>query len=232
MIKDAAIQGEGYFGGRQQARRAPDRDRPRPRLRLRGGGHPRGRGRRPRPRRARDRDRAARSRSGNIFKLGTRYSEPLGATYLDEEGSGAPDRDGQLRDRPGPHRRRGDRAGRRRARDRVAAVDRAVAGPPRRARQGRRRGRRGGGADLRAAARGRRRGRATTTATRGRARSSPTPSCSAARCGSPSAPGRSPRERSRRRCARSGAEERLPAIAHAAAAARAARAIGVGRRRR
>ena len=23
---------------------------------------------------------------GNIFKLGTRYSEPLGATYLDEEG--------------------------------------------------------------------------------------------------------------------------------------------------
>src|SRR5690606_13997902 len=24
---------------------------------------------------------------GNIFKLGTRYSEPLGATYLDEQGS-------------------------------------------------------------------------------------------------------------------------------------------------
>ena len=30
-----------------------------------------------------------RSRSGNIFKLGTRYSEPLGATYLDEDGHGA-----------------------------------------------------------------------------------------------------------------------------------------------
>ncbi len=27
---------------------------------------------------------------GNIFKLGTRYSEPLGATYLDEEGSEQP----------------------------------------------------------------------------------------------------------------------------------------------
>ena len=27
---------------------------------------------------------------GNIFKLGTRYSEPLGATYLDEEGSERP----------------------------------------------------------------------------------------------------------------------------------------------
>src|SRR3712207_8676546 len=27
---------------------------------------------------------------GNIFKLGTRYSEPLGATYLDEEGRERP----------------------------------------------------------------------------------------------------------------------------------------------
>ena len=27
---------------------------------------------------------------GNIFKLGTRYSEPLGATYLDESGSEQP----------------------------------------------------------------------------------------------------------------------------------------------
>jgi prolyl-tRNA synthetase len=27
---------------------------------------------------------------GNIFKLGTRYSEPLGATYLDEAGRGQP----------------------------------------------------------------------------------------------------------------------------------------------
>ena len=28
---------------------------------------------------------------GNIFKLGTRYTEPLGATYLDEDGQGAAD---------------------------------------------------------------------------------------------------------------------------------------------
>ena len=27
---------------------------------------------------------------GNIFKLGTRYSEPLGATYLDEDGAERP----------------------------------------------------------------------------------------------------------------------------------------------
>ena len=27
---------------------------------------------------------------GNIFKLGTRYSEPLGATYLDEDGKQKP----------------------------------------------------------------------------------------------------------------------------------------------
>ncbi len=50
---------------------------------------------------------------GNIFKLGTRYSEPLGATFLDDAGERAADRDGQLRDRPGADRRRGDRAGRR-----------------------------------------------------------------------------------------------------------------------
>ena len=49
---------------------------------------------------------------GNIFKLGTRYSEPLGATYLDESGTVAADRDGLLRDRPGAHRRRRRRAAR------------------------------------------------------------------------------------------------------------------------
>ena len=27
---------------------------------------------------------------GNIFKLGTRYSEPFGATYLDEAGASSP----------------------------------------------------------------------------------------------------------------------------------------------
>ena len=36
---------------------------------------------------------------GNIFKLGTRYSEPLGARYLDEDGQGAADLDGVVRHR-------------------------------------------------------------------------------------------------------------------------------------
>ena len=38
---------------------------------------------------------------GNIFKLGTRYSEPLGARYLDEQGKEQLDLDGLLRHRPG-----------------------------------------------------------------------------------------------------------------------------------
>ena len=76
-------------GGRERARRAPARRRARPRLRARVG------------RRAARWRRATRDPSGspiriepaievgNIFKLGTRYSEPLGATYLDEDGQGA-----------------------------------------------------------------------------------------------------------------------------------------------
>ena len=57
---------------------------------------------------------------GNIFKLGTKYSEALGATYLDESGKEQPDRDGLLRHRPGAHRRRGARA--------VATTSRAASG--------------------------------------------------------------------------------------------------------
>ena len=53
---------------------------------------------------------------GNIFQLGTRYSEPLGATYLDESGGEQPIVDGLLRHRPGAHRRRRGGAVRRRAR--------------------------------------------------------------------------------------------------------------------
>ena len=63
---------------------------------------------------------------GNIFKLGTRYSEPLGATYLDEEGSEQLDLDGLLRHRPGAHRGRRHRAVRRRAGHLLAARDRPV----------------------------------------------------------------------------------------------------------
>ena len=36
---------------------------------------------------------------GHIFKLGTFYSQPFGAMFLDEDGAGAADRDGQLRHR-------------------------------------------------------------------------------------------------------------------------------------
>ena len=108
---------------------------------------------------------------GNIFKLGTRYSEPLGATYLDESGTRAADRDGQLRDRPGADRRRRDRAGRRRARHRLARVHRSLAGPSRLARQGRRGGARCRRSPLRGAREPRARRCSTTTATPGRARS-------------------------------------------------------------
>ena len=89
----------------------------------------------------------------NIFKLGTRYSEPLGATYLDEEGARQADLDGLLRDRPGPHRRRRRRAVRRRAGHRLAARDRAVGRGARRARQAGLGGARAGRPALRRAAR-------------------------------------------------------------------------------
>ena len=59
---------------------------------------------------------------GNIFKLGTRYSEPLGATYLDEEGNEHPIVMGSYGIGPARIDRRRDRAGRRRARHRLAAA--------------------------------------------------------------------------------------------------------------
>ncbi len=74
---------------------------------------------------------------GNIFKLGTRYSEPLGATYLDEEGAQPADLDGLLRVRPGARRGGRGRAVRRRAGDLLAAGDRAVRRRAGRARQAR-----------------------------------------------------------------------------------------------
>ena len=58
---------------------------------------------------------------GNIFKLGTRYSEPLGATLPRRVGLRAPDLDGLIRHRPRPHRGRGHRAVRRRAGHLLAA---------------------------------------------------------------------------------------------------------------
>ena len=83
---------------------------------------------------------------GNIFKLGTRYSEPLGATYLDENGKEQLIAHGLLRHRAGPHDGRRDRAVRRREGDLLAAGDRAVGRRDRGHRQAghaRARGRRG-----------------------------------------------------------------------------------------
>ena len=74
---------------------------------------------------------------GNIFKLGTRYSEPLGATYLDETGAELPIWMALLRHRPRADRRGRRRAVRRRARDLLAARARPVRGPPGLARQAR-----------------------------------------------------------------------------------------------
>ncbi len=128
---------------------------------------------------------------GNIFKLGTRYSEPLGATYLDETGSEQPIWMGcygfgpariaaaaieQFADEHGiswpraiaPFDIQLVTLGKAGSEERALAdrlYDELRAAGPRHA--------------LRRARR------------RARARSSPTPSCSAARCASPSAAGRS-----------------------------------------
>ena len=120
---------------------------------------------------------------GNIFKLGTRYSEPLGATYLDETGEAQPIWMGsygigpariaaaaveQFADEHGISWPRVDRAvGRRARRPRQAGHARSARSP-----------RRSTTSCARPASTC-----STTTATRARARSSPTPSCSAARCG-------------------------------------------------
>ena len=57
---------------------------------------------------------------GNIFQLGTKYSAPMGATFLDEDGKEQRHRHGQLRHRPGAHRRGRRRAAPRRQRHRLA----------------------------------------------------------------------------------------------------------------
>ena len=63
---------------------------------------------------------------GNIFKLGTRYSEKFGATYLDENGAEQPIWMGSYGIGAGPHGRVRGRAAQRRARHRMAARGRAV----------------------------------------------------------------------------------------------------------
>jgi prolyl-tRNA synthetase len=89
VIKDAAIDGEGYFGGANKPDThligiAPGRDfayeehdvRTVERGDLAPSGEPI--------------EIEPAIEVGNIFKLGTRYSEPLGATYLDENGAEHP----------------------------------------------------------------------------------------------------------------------------------------------
>jgi prolyl-tRNA synthetase len=89
VIKDTAIQGEGYFGGANKPDAhmigvAPGRDFQFEELDIRtveaGDLAPSG-----------DPIQIERAiEIGNIFKLGTRYSEPLGATYLDPDGKERP----------------------------------------------------------------------------------------------------------------------------------------------
>ena len=89
MVKDAAIEGGGYFAGANRADAhligvEPGRDFDFEELDVRtveagdrrAGGEPI------------EIERAI--EVGNIFKLGTRYSEPLGATYLDPDGKERP----------------------------------------------------------------------------------------------------------------------------------------------
>jgi prolyl-tRNA synthetase len=89
VIKDAAIQGEGYFAGANRPDAhligvTPGRDFPFEEVDIRAvepgdrspGGH--------------EIAIEPAIEVGNIFKLGTRYSEPLGATYLDEGGREQP----------------------------------------------------------------------------------------------------------------------------------------------
>ena len=66
---------------------------------------------------------------GHIFKFGTRYSEPLGATFLDEDGTEKPLVGGSYGVGPARGHGRCRRAAPRRERDRLAAVDRSLRRP-------------------------------------------------------------------------------------------------------
>ena len=176
-LADEALRDGQFVAGANRHRLAPPRRRARARLRGALRRRPRGRARVTAARTAAG---ALRFQTaievGHIFKLGTRYSEPLGARFLDEDGTERPDPDGLLR-----HRARADHGARRssstttsagscgRARSRrttsrssrsrprapeAIAIAEHLAERPRERRAGRPR---------------------STTATAGRARSSPTP---------------------------------------------------------
>ncbi len=102
---------------------------------------------------------------GHIFKLGTQYSETLGASVQAEDGKNVPDRDGLLR-----HRRRASagsdrRAAPRRERHHLAGERRALRGGGDRAQPEGGRDERGGRAPLRRARQARASTRSSTTAT-------------------------------------------------------------------
>ena len=119
---------------------------------------------------------------GNIFKLGTRYSEPLNATYLDESGAPAtsgwgPTASARRASPPPPSSSSPtSRASPGRARWRRSTFTSSASGDPAAT---------SASWPRRSTASSRRPGwtSCSTTATPARARSSPTPSCSAARCG-------------------------------------------------
>ena len=123
---------------------------------------------------------------GHIFKFGTRYAEPLEATFLDEDGVEKPLIGGSYGVGPGRVMAAVVEQSHDEQRDRLAVLDRAVrrprAGAPRRLRRGV-----GDGGECRRLAGRRRAPRcSSTTATNGPARSSQTPTSSAARSASSS----------------------------------------------
>ena len=137
----------------------------------------------------------------------------LGAARRDVPGRerrGADRADGLLRHRPGPDHGGGGRAAPRRARDRLAPLDRAVRRARARAARRRRRGAGAGGRGGRAARRAAVSRCCWTTGRSARARSSPTPTCSGCRSGSRS--GRRHWTTGRSTCAirATGADERIP----------------------
>ena len=162
---------------------------------------------------------------GNIFKLGTRYSEPLGATYLDESGAERPIVMGSYGIGP--------------ARIVAAAIEQGadekgivwprslapweveLVGLGKDADEDSPGGRRA----LRGADRRRASMSSTTTATRGPARSSPTPSSSAARCASSSASARWPRAQVEAQERRLGGGSQAPAGRGRRSACAAARGL-------
>ena len=152
---------------RERGGRAPDRRQRRARLHAdRVRRLPRGRCRRRLPALRQGHLEAYRGiEVGQVFFLGTKYSKPMGVTFLDADGQGEADGDGLLRHRRHPHRRGGDRAEPRQGRHHLAGAARAVRGRGAGPAAGRPERRRDRDADLRRADARRASRCCTTTAT-------------------------------------------------------------------